>query len=111
MFENEIIENIGGLHKNSLLHISNAEGEEEDSVTYKSVVNHSPYVDDVTFVSKLKHKKNCFTILSTNIAQKISLKIKWIANFSKKSRGFWNFSWCSVYSRKLVVRAWRHVVN
>ena len=68
MFENELIENIGGLHKNSLLHILNAEGEEEDSVTYKSVVNHSPYVDDVTFVSKLKHKKNCFTILSTNIA-------------------------------------------
>ena len=42
MFENELIENIGDLHKNSLLHILNAEGEEEDSVTYKSVVNHSP---------------------------------------------------------------------
>ena len=38
MFENELIENIGGLHRNSLLHIINAEGEEEDSVTHKSVV-------------------------------------------------------------------------
>ena len=35
---------------------------------YKSVVNHSPYVDDVTFVFQLKNKKNCYTILSTNIA-------------------------------------------
>ena len=68
MFENELIENSGDLHRNSLLHILNAEGEEEDSVTYKSVVNHSPCDDDVTFVSKLKHKKKCFTILSTNIA-------------------------------------------
>ena len=62
--ENELIENIGGLHRNSLLHILNAEGEEEDSDTHKSVVNHSP-VDDVTFVFQLK---NCYTILSTNIA-------------------------------------------
>ena len=54
MFENELIENIGGLHRNSLLHILNAEGEEEDPDTHKYVVNHSPYVDDVTFVSKLK---------------------------------------------------------
>ena len=97
-------ENIGGLHKNSLLHILNAEGEEEDSVTYKFVVNHSPYVDDVTFVSTLKHKKNCFTILSTNIAS-IRSKLNELQNFLKKSRGFWNLSWCSVYSRKLVIRA------
>ena len=68
------------------------------------MVNHSPYVDDVTFVSKLKHRKKCFTILSTNIASNRS-KLNELQIFLKKSRGFWNFSWCSVYSRKLVVRA------
>ena len=65
MFENELIENIWGLHRNSLLHnILNGVGEEEDSDTHKSVVNHSPYVDDVTFVSQFKNNN----ILSTNIA-------------------------------------------
>ena len=42
MFENELIENIGVSHSNFLLHILNAEGEEEDSDTHKSVVYHSP---------------------------------------------------------------------
>ena len=65
MFENKLIENIGGLHRNSLLHILNAKGEEEDSDTRKSVVNHSPYVDDVTFVSKLKNKKKKITSLES----------------------------------------------
>ena len=30
IFENELIENIGGLNRNSLLNILNAEGEEEE---------------------------------------------------------------------------------
>ena len=46
MFENGLIENIGGLHRNSLLHLLNVEGEEGDSDTHTSVVNHSPYVND-----------------------------------------------------------------
>ena len=37
MFENELIENIGGLDRNSLLHILNAKAEEEDSHTTKPV--------------------------------------------------------------------------
>ena len=68
LFENKMIENIRSLPKTSLVRILNAEGEEEDSDTNKYVVNHSPYVDDVTFVCQLRNKKNCFTILSTNIA-------------------------------------------
>ena len=53
MFKNELIENIGDSHRNSLVHILNTEGTD----TTRSVVNHSHYINDVTFVSQLRNKK------------------------------------------------------
>ena len=64
--DKEFLQSFGGLEKNCLRHVMHYENV-SDPENVIETIHHSPYYDSEMLVSTLDQKRNCFTILSTNI--------------------------------------------
>ncbi len=64
-----------GLVINSLINILEPDADSNDDTNEPTLIHHSPYYDFYMLTSTLRHKKNVFSILSTNIQ---SIRAKFI---------------------------------